>query len=214
MSDYTQEQQNVIDNFGKNMLVSASAGSGKTRVLIAKITKILIEELANIKDLLVVTFTNAACDEIKQRLHKVLVESNDAKLYDQIDDLSVCDILTFDSFCKKVVEEFGFQIGIGGGFGVADNSLSAFLKNKALDNLLARHSQMQTPEYLGLLNLFFQNRNDKILRETIISLHSFIVNHQGFDEFFEILQNIYTENFEDSIAIKYAKREFDFYLNS
>ena len=209
MSDFTTEQNEIIDAFGSNMLVSASAGSGKTKVLIAKIKKILTDEMAKVKDLLVVTFTNAACDEIKQRLQKAIIESKNEKLYEQIDDLSTCDILTFDAFCKKVIEEFGYQIAINSGFGIADGNLSSFLKNKALDNLIAKHNDLGDQQFSNLINIFFEKRNDKKFRETIISIHNFVINHKSFDEYIKILDSIYSQNLQDSLAIKYLNNYFE-----
>ena len=204
----TNEQRDVIKEFGKNMLVSASAGSGKTKVLIAKITKILLDEMAKVKDLLVVTFTNAACNEIKERLQKSLIESKNQKLFDQIDDLSVCDILTFDAFCKKVVDEFGYQIAVDGGFSIADGNMSMFLKNKALDNLISTATEQEDKKFFKLMDLFFDKRNDKKFREAIISIHNFVVNHKSFDEYEKILNQTYSKNLNDSTATKFSNQLF------
>lgn len=208
MSDFTTEQQKIIDTFGANMLVSASAGSGKTKTLIGKITKLLIDQMATVKDLLVVTFTNAACDEIKERLQKSLAGSKNESLYEQIDDLSICDILTFDSFCKKVVEEFGYQIGVSSGFGIADGNLSQFLKNRALDILIERHSDKSDKQFALLLNVFYENRNDKKFREIVVDMHNFATSHKSFDEYVDILEKVYSKNLNESLAIRYMNDHF------
>ena len=214
MSEFTVEQNKVINHFGSNMLVSASAGSGKTKTLIEKIIKILSDEMAKVKDLLVVTFTNAACDEIKQRLRKKFVESNSQKLFDQIDDLSVCDILTFDSFCKKIVEEFGYQIGVGNGFGVADKNLSDFLKSRAMDGLIEKHNQMQDSEYMSVLNMFFEKRNDKNFRETIIKFHEYVTNHNDFNFYRNLLEKNYDNDIDNIFAVKYLTENCDVYVQN
>ena len=96
--DLTDEQQQVINHKSGNLLVSASAGSGKTKVLISKIVDIVLNKFATLKQLLVVTFTNDASAEMKIRLAGELQSSNDAFLREQLDDLTNCDILTFDKF--------------------------------------------------------------------------------------------------------------------
>ena len=70
----TESQSQVIDTDGKTILVSASAGSGKTFVVIQRILKKIIESKVGVDELLVVTFTNAAASELKERLYKGLTE--------------------------------------------------------------------------------------------------------------------------------------------
>ena len=138
---FTEAQTRVLEHSAGNLLVSASAGSGKTSVLIEKIVRLIESGTVKLKNLLVVTFTNSASAEIKQRLYASLAKSENKNLLEQIDDLSVSDILTFDSFCIKVVKEFGYAVSQHNNFSVADESLSGFLKNQALDNVFANHNK-------------------------------------------------------------------------
>ena len=103
MSHWTKKQQEILDHQNGNLLVSASAGSGKTSVLIEKIVQLILKGNVHLKNLLVVTFTNSASLEIKQRLQKSLEESNDKLLLLELEDLWNSDILTFDAFCIKVI---------------------------------------------------------------------------------------------------------------
>ena len=113
---YTEKQLEVINHGKGNLLVSASAGSGKTKVLVAKIINMLLKKQVKRKERLVVTVTNDASLELKQRILTELQNSEDEELLKQLDDLTVTDILTFDKFCIKVVREFGYQIGVNNNF--------------------------------------------------------------------------------------------------
>ena len=102
-----QEQEEVLLNDKKNMLVSASAGSGKTYIMIKYITKLICENRIPVKDLLVLTFTKAAATEMKERLQKSLKEmGNDDFVIEQIDTLSVANISTIHSFCEKNIKKY------------------------------------------------------------------------------------------------------------
>lgn len=87
---WTKEQQLAIDQRGKNILVAAAAGSGKTAVLVERIKKLIIEDGVAIDRMLIVTFTNAAAAEMKEKLRKTLIEEIDrapedsAKLREQL----------------------------------------------------------------------------------------------------------------------------------
>lgn len=171
---YTVQQQQVINHKGGNLLVSASAGSGKTRVLIAKIINLILSKQANLKELLVVTFTNDASHELRQRLSKELQNSNERELLEQLDDISVSDILTFDKFCIKIVREFGYSIGVNGNFSVADDSLTKFLQSKALDNIFAEHNKNLDIKFTNLMNYFFTSRNTTSLKSSIVKIYNFL----------------------------------------
>src|SRR5574344_25275 len=176
---FTPEQQKVIEHQDGNLLVSASAGSGKTKVLIAKIVDIVKSKKSKLKNLLVLTFTNSACGEIKQRLQMSLEESGDEVLFEELEDLPVSDILTIDSFCINIVRQFGYSYVLNGNFGIADNSLALFLQNKALENIFALHNKRMDIEFVNLLDSFFEGRTDKNLRESIVSIYNFLRSKSG-----------------------------------
>lgn len=202
MSKWTQSQQEVIDHKNGNLLVSASAGSGKTSVLIEKIVQLILHGNVHLKNLLVVTFTNSASLEIKQRLQKSLEETGDKTLLLELEDLWNSDILTFDGFCIKVIKEFGYEIGQNNNFSVADNSLSGLLQNQALDNLLSKYSKKPNDKFLNILETFFENRNDKSFRSGVISLYNFLRSKNDDVSYQSKLDDIYDFS-NNSEAIKF-----------
>ena len=173
-SKWTEKQQEVISYDAGNLLVSASAGSGKTSVLIEKIVKLITNKSCHLKNLLVVTFTNAASLEIRQRLTKAIQESENKDLLTELDDLSTSDILTFDGFCIKIIKEFGYEIGQNSNFSVADTSLAGFLQNQALDNIISKHNKNLDSNFVELLDTFFDARKENDFRKGIISLYNFL----------------------------------------
>ena len=108
MPHWTKEQQQAIDESGQNIIVSAGAGSGKTAVL----TERVIQKLKHGEDvskLLILTFTNAAAKEMKDRIRKAIKEN---ELFDQLDKIDSSYITTFDSFSLSVVKKYHYLLNI------------------------------------------------------------------------------------------------------
>ncbi len=202
-SKWTEAQQQVITHNAGNLLVSASAGSGKTSVLIEKIVSLITSKSCHLKNLLVVTFTNAANLEIRQRLTIALQQSGNLELLNELDDLSVSDILTFDSFCIKIVKEFGYEIGQNNNFSVADTSLSGFLQNQALDNIIGKHNKNLDTNFVSLLDTFFDGRNENTFRKGVISIYNFLKSKTQSTSYKQKLNELFDLSNKDNEAIKF-----------
>ena len=105
---WTKEQEQAIYEKGNNILVAAAAGSGKTAVLVERIINKIINEKVDIDKLLVVTFTNAAAQEMRERILNAIykkIDDNpeDERLQKQVTLLNKASICTIDSFCLDVV---------------------------------------------------------------------------------------------------------------
>ena len=123
---WTESQQNAIDARGRNILVSAAAGSGKTAVLVARVIKLITdrENPVDIDKFLIVTFTNAAAAEMKSRISAGLQEKlrtcpGDPLIMRQLSLLPGAQICTIHSFCLDLVRENFFSIGISRDFYIA-----------------------------------------------------------------------------------------------
>jgi len=102
-----EEQEKVLNNDKKRMLVSASAGSGKTFVVIKYLTKLICEKKVPVKDFVVLTFTKAAANEMKERLQKSLKElGDDPFIVEQLDALSIANISTIHAYCEKMLKKY------------------------------------------------------------------------------------------------------------
>lgn len=106
-------QQKTIDSRGKNVVVSASAGSGKTSVLVERLCQLVIQDRISIDSILAMTFTEDAASEMKARLKKKLSElPKNEYIQNQLALLETADISTIDSFCYKLVQTYYYQIPI------------------------------------------------------------------------------------------------------
>lgn len=149
---YTQDQQKAIDARGKNILVAAAAGSGKTRVLVDRIIRQLIDGEFDVDAMLVVTFTNAAAAEMRERietaLQATLRQVDDVKLADRLDRqvvlLTGANICTFHSFCQKVIRQHIEAIDVDPQFRLAGEQEMVLLKRDTLETLLEQ--QYERPE--------------------------------------------------------------------
>lgn len=111
--NFTNDQQKAIDARGKDTLLSASAGSGKTRVLVERLCQLILKDRISVDQILAMTFTNDAAAEMRDRLRARLLEekSNDF-IHDQLALLENADICTIDSFCFKLVKNYYYKIPI------------------------------------------------------------------------------------------------------
>jgi len=194
--NWTDDQKAAIytkyksDGESCNLLVNAAAGSGKTAVLVERIIEKLIPGESNpaptdVNRLLVVTFTNAAAAEMKERIADALEkkaeeaeENNDRILYDilkrQISLLYDADITTIDAFCLKMIRENFHLLGIDPNFGIADNAQLALLADEAMEELFEECYEQKDEAFLKLADMFSDGRDDRGLREIIYEVYNFI----------------------------------------
>ena len=138
---FTPAQQQAIDTTDRSILVSAAAGSGKTAVLIERIISIILDGKADVDEILVVTFTNAAASEMRLKLTRALRKRikehpEDApKLKEQLGRLYRSYISTFNSFAIRIIKEFFYEIDIEPVFQVCDEVKSQLLMSGAVDAL-------------------------------------------------------------------------------
>lgn len=132
---WTASQSRAIEGRG-NILVSAAAGSGKTATLSAKIMNLLREEDASLDRFLIVTFTNAAAAELKERISKEITKAavTDKSMLRHKRDVDGADICTIHSFCLKVIRRYFTVLGISPDFGVADEATAEVLKSRAMES--------------------------------------------------------------------------------
>lgn len=133
-----KEQEAVLSFDKRNLIVSASAGSGKTYILIKLITKLICEKRVPIRKLLILTFTKNASVEMKERLLKNLkgIKNVDDFILKQIDDLSVSNISTIHSYCEHCLKKYANILKLKENFTLADENLSYKLKKEAIKSVL------------------------------------------------------------------------------
>lgn len=170
---FTKSQTLCIETDGRDMIVSAGAGSGKTTVLTERIMR-KIEEGEDINRFLVVTFTNAAAEDLRAKLAKKISDlaQKDKKYQRMLYTLSQADICTIDSFCLQYVKQNAAALGIAGGCSVGDTTLCDALLSAAADEALTELCETDEPTADILLNNFAGHKNDDKLIETATQMYT------------------------------------------
>ena len=177
---WTKEQSQAIYEKGNNILVAAGAGSGKTAVLVERIINKIINEKIDINKLLVVTFTNAAASEMRERvldaIYKKLDEdSENTHLQRQITLLNKASICTIDSFCLEVVKNNFYQLdNISPNFRIADNTEIEILKEETLEELFDKKYEEENEDFLKLINTYTSYKDDSPLKDLILKIFTYI----------------------------------------
>ena len=195
--DFTKEQQLAIDTEGKNIIVSAGAGSGKTAVLTARVIRKL-KEGVNINHLLVLTFTNEAAREMKNRIRKAIIKN---KLNNQLSLLDSAYITTFDSFALTIVKKYHYLLNISNDIKIIDKDIITIYKYKILDNIF--ESKYGTKDFDNLIDAFCL-KDDKLIKNFIIELSEKLALLVDKDEFLNhYFEKYYNKEYLDSLINSY-----------
>lgn len=180
---WTDEQWKAIIEKGCNLLVAAAAGAGKTAVLVERIIRKITdgENPVDIDRLLVVTFTNAAAAEIRERIagaiSGALEKSPDSKnIHRQLTLLNKASITTMHSFCLEAIRSNLQNIDIDPGFRIADETEAQLMKLEALDELFEDiyENESGNEDFYELLECYGGNRDDRALQDMVLNLYEFI----------------------------------------
>jgi ATP-dependent helicase/nuclease subunit A len=177
---WTKDQQEAIDGRESNLLISAAAGSGKTAVLVERIINLITKDKIDINKLLIVTFTNAAAGEMRERIGNAIskeLEKTDFKdkhLRRQIPLLNKASISTIHSFCIEVVRKYFHLINIDPNFRIGDITETNIMKGESLEEIFEEEYRRENEEFVGLVERFGGNREDIPLQEIVLTLYEFI----------------------------------------
>lgn len=186
---FTPEQQKVIDLRDRNILVSAAAGSGKTAVLVERIIRMITDEEhpVDIDRLLVVTFTNAAAAEMRERIGQAISrqlekEPENIHLQKQSSLLHNAQITTIHSFCLFIIRNNFNDIGLDPGFRVADEGELKLIKQDVMKELLEEAYQKKSEDFIQCVEYFTGGSSDQLLEEFIIRLYEFSMSYPWPEE--------------------------------
>ena len=194
MATFTEEQRAAIEASGKT-IVSASAGSGKTTVMIEKIIR-LIESGKDVSEILAVTFTKKAASQMKEKLRKALIKTiNDSKteqsrrkeLKKQLENVGNADISTIHSFCSKLLRSYFYEAGVDGSFRIinGDDAEGTALKNAALESLLEEGYETHDEDFLRLLSVYWRKKSDNTLKTIILNTYEELRNRADYKEYLQ-----------------------------
>ena len=180
---FTETQQRVIDTRGCNLLISAAAGSGKTAVLVERIVKMVCdaERPVDIDRLLVVTFTNAAAAQMRERISFALNErlSQDPEnehLQRQTTLLYNAQITTIDSFCLFVLRNQFHTIGLDPGFRIAEEGEMKLLREDVLAQVIEDAYAAAMPDFLYCMEYFSAGSRDEAVEKEVLKLYDFAMS--------------------------------------
>ncbi|MBR5388676.1 MAG: UvrD-helicase domain-containing protein, partial [Clostridia bacterium] len=174
MSELKKEQLCAISHDTGDMLVSASAGSGKTFVVIRRILRLLSENKTPVTGILAVTFTEAAAKDMKEKLKAALnkrAAEGDSFAEEKTAEISAADVCTLHSFCAKILRLYFFKAGVSPDFAVIDESDADALKKECLDKAFKKFFDDKDQEFLLLVKRHLKNRKSEDLKSLVSYIH-------------------------------------------
>lgn len=219
---WTKEQLEVIGSRECNLLVAAAAGSGKTAVLVERIIQMITsrENPIDIDKLLVVTFTNAAASEMRERIGdaigKALDENPENKhLQNQLVLLNKSSITTIHSFCLDVIKSNFHRINLDPNFRIGDQTECAILKQEAIEEVFEDLYEERDEGFLNLVESYAERGGDKEVQDIILGIYSFAMaspepkkwlidsaERFNIDENFDFSQSIWARAILDTVKIE------------
>ena len=215
---FTPEQIIAIDTRDKTLLVSAAAGSGKTATLTERIIRSITDENnpMSITDMLIVTFTNAAVNELRERISSALKEKlaelpDNQHLMRQINMLPTARISTIDSFCNEILKGNAEKFGISPKYRIADPLEASILSHSVLSFIIEAayngEINVSAEDFEELASCLTSVKNDSALEEVIIYLYEHSKSHKdGVSIYRRFARNyiLSAENFDGNIYVRYA----------
>ncbi|HBF6355421.1 TPA: helicase-exonuclease AddAB subunit AddA [Clostridioides difficile] len=219
---WTKEQLEVIESRECNLLVAAAAGSGKTAVLVERIIQMITsrENPIDIDKLLVVTFTNAAASEMRERIGdaigKALDENPENKhLQNQLVLLNKSSITTIHSFCLDVIKSNFHRVSLDPNFRIGDQTECAILKQEAIEEVFEDLYEERDEGFLNLVESYAERGGDKEVQDIILGIYSFAMaspepkkwlidsaERFNIDENFDFSQSIWARAILDTVKIE------------
>lgn len=181
---WTSDQQKVIDLRNRNILVSAAAGSGKTAVLVERIIKMISEgdNPVDVDKLLIVTFTNAAASEMRERILQAIEKKLDSMpdnkhLQKQMMLIHSAQITTIHSFCLNVIRNHFNVIDLDPSFRIADEAELTLLRADVIEELLEDRYEKAEEDFTTFVECYASGKSDTALEELILQLYHFSMSY-------------------------------------
>ena len=190
--NWTREQEKAITLRDKNILVAAAAGSGKTAVLVERIKGLILEDHCPIDRMLIVTFTNAAAAEMKEKIYRSLNEAVEklaaaregdlsekekeklAFLKKQLHGVSLAQISTFHAFALEIIRRYFYVIQAEPNFRICDDTQQTLLRGEAMDELLEELFDEGEERFFSFLKAYSGDRNENRFRDMVDKVYDTI----------------------------------------
>ncbi len=215
MFNWSEEQRKVIETRNADILVSAAAGSGKTAVLVERIARLICDEGVSLDELIVMTFTKAAAQEMRERVDKALHERlkadpDNAHIRTQLACMARARISTIDSLCQHLIKQYYQYLDIDPGFRVADDGELKIMQADIISALLEEKYEEASPAFMRLADTFSRKADDSGIAALIKALFSFAESKTFPKRFLEEL----SEEADRESSGEYESSEwFDYFMD-
>ncbi len=175
----TPQQEAAVRNRGGKLLVSAAAGSGKTKVLVDRILSYLMDPVnpANLDEFLIITYTKAAAAELRGKIaaklsEKIAENPEDRHLQRQMQRLYMTKISTVHSFCGDILREYAYLVDLPADFRVADENECRQVRDNTMSQLLDRaYAQSDDPDFRAFVDSQGLGRDDRLVPEILLKVY-------------------------------------------
>ena len=208
MPNWTKEQQLAIDKDNSNIIISAGAGSGKTAVLTARVIRKLYDGV-RINKLLVLTFTNEASKEMKDRIRKAIKNNEDLK--EELNFIDSSYITTFDSYSLSLVKKYNYLLNVSKNITVMDSSIMNIKKHEYLDKIFDDLYKEQNEDFLSLIGDFCV-KDDIDIKKSILKINNSLEMKYDKDDYLNnYISNYFSEEYISKIINEYLSLIYDYF---
>lgn len=207
---WNDEQWDAIYRKNEDLLISAGAGSGKTAVLVERMIQKILQDYLNVDQLLVLTFTEAAAAEMKQRMRsrieqELLVQPQNVHLNQQLNKISQANISTFHAFCNKLIKRYYYLLELDPVFKIADDIEVGILQDEVIEALFDDLADIEDEEFLLLSDSFNTDRNDEALKVMLLKVYELARSNPKMPQWLSDLPDLYEWDQVDLSSWRYFK---------
>lgn len=211
----TEQQKKAVFDRGGRLLVSAAAGSGKTKVLVDRLLSYLTDPVspANIDDFLMITYTKAAAAELRGKIAAKLTERvaddpQNIHLQRQLQRLYLTKISTVHSFCGDVLREYAYLLNLPGDFRVADENECSEIRSRVMERLLteAYENQLDDPSFRAFVDSQGLGRDDRQVPQIVMQIYDSARCHLDPKAWLRHCQDlVYSKDMTDAGQTEYGR---------
>ncbi len=208
MSKFTKEQLQAVEHKSGNILISASAGSGKTHTMISRLVRLVMQENVQVNQILAVTFTEKSAFDMKEKLKNALMKAQDGdkkRLYKQMALIPTCDISTLHAFCAKLIRLYFYEVGLSPDFSIADETLAKTMRGDCVDKTFKEFYDAGEDWFYTLVDRHAYARSDSLLKELVLSAYLFASSEQNPDLLLDKYQKEYKKENFDALLESYLE---------
>ncbi len=204
MANMTKEQERAVLFDKGNVLISASAGSGKTHTMIERVKRLILSCDVNVDQILAVTFTEMAASDMKEKLKKALSDSAELdkkRIYKQLALIPTADISTLHAFCARLIRSYFFVVGLSPDFNIMDEADAKVMRLDAVDKTFKEFYDKGEDWFYNIVDRQASSRTDRALKDLVLSAYAFCDSEENpttlMDRFLLEYSN---ENFDNLLS--------------